>query len=153
MRHANPTLLALDLGTRTGWALLSEGQVVSGAFDMTPVPGESPGLRFIKFRKEFLPTFRKVQEVYYEEVHRHLGTQAAHIYGAFWGILHAWCLENDIPIYPLEVSHIKQNATGKGRAKKGEMVEAMEHRGYKPESEDEADALAILSLARRRRAS
>jgi len=151
MRHAAPSILAIDLGTKCGWALLSQGKIVSGTFDMTPVRGERDGVRFLKFRREFLGTFNGVREVYFEEVHRHLGTQAAHIYGGLWAILCEWCEQHTIPMKGLAVGTIKKHVTGKGTAKKGAMIAAMKARGFEPEDDNEADALAILSLARKLR--
>jgi hypothetical protein len=152
MRHANPSILALDLGTKTGWALYSEGEVISSTFDMVPRNGEGVGIRFLRFRREFLNNFKNVREVYFEEVRRHEGTHAAHIYGGLWATLCAWCEENTIPYHGLEVAQIKKHVTGKGNANKAQMVAAMRERGYKPIDDNEADALAILSFARKQRA-
>lgn len=150
-RHANPSILAIDIGTKLGWALLAQGRIVSGGFDMRPAVGEKPGLRFLKFRREFLSNFRQVQEVYFEEVRRHEGTHAAHVYGGFWAILLAWCEENSIPYRGVEVSDWKKNLGISGRAKKTDVLEAMKERGFDPKTEDEADALGILSFARKQR--
>lgn len=152
MRHAAPSILTIDIGTTLGWALLAEGRVVSGRFDMTPARGESAGVRFLRFRREFLPNFKAVREVYFEEVRRHEGTHAAHIYGGFWAILLSWCEENSIPYRGIEVAAIKKHVTGKGNARKADMVIAMQQRGFDPKDDNEADALAILSYARHLRA-
>ncbi len=152
MRHANPSLLAIDIGTQAGWAVLSEGKVISGTFDMRPAKDERVGIRFIRFRREFLAMFKNVREVWYEEVRRHEGTHAAHIFGAFWGILCAWAEENSITLHPVEVSAWKKHIGCKGNCGKEDVMEAMEKRGYKPDQFDEADALAILSYARKQSA-
>ena len=151
MRHIPPSILALDLGTTTGWALLAEGKVISGSFDMRPRHNENVGIRFLRFRKEFLSNFRAVREVYFEEVRRHEGTHAAHIYGGLWATLCAWCDENSIPYKGVEVSSWKKLITGKGNASKEVVMDAMLARGYKPFDHNESDALAILSYARRNR--
>lgn len=150
-RHAAPSILALDLGSQLGFAVLSQGKVVSGTYDMRPAKGEDPGQRFATFENEFLTRMRSIREVYYEQVRRHEGTHAAHVYGALWGILVKWCYENNIPCYGREVAAIKKFVTGKGNAKKKDMIEAMKQRGYNPEDDNEADALAILSFARHQR--
>ncbi len=153
MRHAAPSILSLDLGTCCGWALLSEGKVISGSFDMRPHAGEGVGIRFLRFRREFLPNFRAVREVYYEEVRRHEGTHAAHVYGGLWAILLSWGEENSIPIKPVEIGVWKKSLGVKGNAGKPEVMAAIKQRGLVPESYDEADALAILSYARKQRAA
>ena len=150
-RHAAPSILALDLGSLLGFAVLSQGKVVSGTYDMRPAKGQHPGMRFAIFENEFLRQFRSVREVYYEEVRRHEGTHAAHVYGALWGILVKWCYENSIPCYSREVAAIKKFATGKGNSKKELVIDAMRKRGYDPVDDNEADALAILSFARHNR--
>ena len=40
-----PAILALDLGTRTGWALAEHGRVESGVHVFDVQRGESPGMR------------------------------------------------------------------------------------------------------------
>jgi len=150
-RHANPSILAIDIGTTLGWALLAQGRVISGRFDMRPGNKEKPGIRFLRFRKEFLSNFRDVHEVYFEEVRRHEGTHAAHIYGGFWAILLSFCEENAIPYRGVEVAAWKQNLGLKGNAKKAEVIVEMRNRGHDPKDENEADALGILSFARKQR--
>ena len=150
-RHAAPSILALDLGSQLGFAVLSQGKVVSGTYDMRPAPGQAAGLRFAIFENEFLRQFRAVREVYFEKVRRHEGTHAAHVYGALWGILEKWCYQNDIPCYGREVGDIKKYIAGKGNASKAAVIEAVKQRGYSPEDDNEADALAILSFARHQR--
>lgn len=151
MRHAAPSILAIDIGTKLGWALLAEGQVRSGTFDMVPRDGEGVGIRFLRFRREFLSNFRGVREVYFEEVRRHEGTHAAHIYGGLWAILCAWCEENAIPYRGVEVSAWKKHIGCKGNAAKPEVMDAIIRRGFEPTGYDEADALGILSYARKQR--
>jgi crossover junction endodeoxyribonuclease RuvC len=79
-RHALPSLLCLDLATTTGWALSMQGKVVSGSMNFKPSRWEGGGMRFLRFRREFLDKMIGVREVYYEEVRRHLGVDAAHVY-------------------------------------------------------------------------
>lgn len=153
MRHAAPSVLALDLGTTVGWALYANGQFKSGSFKTKLNDGEIPGLRFLRFRREFLPTFHGVREVWFEKVRRHEGTHAAHIYGAFWGILQSWCAAEFIPCHEAEVGDIKKFIAGRGNATKAQVVAAVRKLGYEPEDENEADAIAILRLALKRRAA
>ena len=152
MRHANTSILALELGTTTGWAILADNRIVSGSFDMRPVAGQGVGVRFLRFRREFLNNFKAVREVYFEEVRRHEGTHAAHIYGGLWATLAAWCEENTIPYKGIEVAAIKKHITGKGNAKKADVIAAVQRRGFQPVDDNEADALALLSYIRKQRA-
>ena len=144
-------ILALDLGTTAGWAMrLSDGTIVSGTMAFRPGRYEGGGMRFLRFRSwldHLLGGAKGIGTVYFEEVRRHAGTDAAHIYGGFLAHLTAWCELNHIPYQGVPVGAIKRHATGKGNASKDAVVAAMRGRGFSPEDDNEADALAILSWA------
>jgi hypothetical protein len=145
------TILALDLGTTTGWAMrLADGSVVSGTMEFKPGRYEGGGMRFLRFRSwldhlEFAA--KKIDLLHFEEVRRHAGTDAAHIYGGFLAHLTAWCELKHIPYQGVPVGTIKRHATGKGNAGKEAVIAAMRSKGFNPEDDNEADALAILSWA------
>lgn len=144
------TLLALDLGTTMGWALARPGQITSGTQTFRPGRFEGGGMRYLRFGRwldEALGFVGKIEAVYFEEVRRHLGVDAAHAYGGFLGQLTAWCEQNGIPYQGVPVATIKRHATGKGNAKKAAMIAAMERRGHAPSDDNEADALALLHWA------
>lgn len=145
-RHANPSVLCLDLGTTTGWALCHQGKIVSGKKTFKASQFEGGGMRYLRFRREFLSTFRSVREVWFEEVHRHEGTDAAHVYGGLLATLTAWCEEHAIPYQGIGVGVIKKHITGKGNAGKEQVIAAVRAKGYQPADHNEADALAILDL-------
>lgn len=145
-------ILAIDIGTTTGWARCSrDGAVASGSESFAPKRMERPGQRWLKFRA-FLAEQRQqageIHAVYYEDVKQHAGTLAAHVYGGFLAMLEAWCAANNVPLRPLGVGQVKKHWTGKGNAKKDDMVAAARERGFHPVDDNHADALAILSLAR-----
>ncbi|WP_045770429.1 crossover junction endodeoxyribonuclease RuvC, partial [Xanthomonas albilineans] len=114
----NTTILALDLGTRTGWALQHcDGTITSGTEPFTPQRFEGGGMRFLRFKRwlnEVLSTTNPIHTVYFEEVRRHAGVDAAHAYGGFMGHLTAWCEHHQIPYQGVPVGTIKKHATGKG---------------------------------------
>jgi hypothetical protein len=143
------TLLALDLGTTTGWAISEGGLVSSGSQSFKPGRFEGGGMRFLKF-KRWLSTLeggdRCMSAVYYEEVRRHAGVDAAHAYGGFLAHLTAWCEARSIPYEGVPVGTIKRFATGKGNADKAAMIAAVKSHGFAPVDDNEADALALLHL-------
>ena len=145
------TILALDLGSTTGWAMrLTDGSVVSGTMEFRPGRYEGGGMRFLRFRSwlDHLEAGAKtIDLIHFEEVRRHAGTDAAHIYGGFLAHLSAWCELKHIPYQGVPVGTIKRHATGKGNAGKDAVIAAMRSKGFKPEDDNEADALAILSWA------
>jgi Holliday junction resolvasome RuvABC endonuclease subunit len=145
-------ILALDLGTATGWALrTADGRVTSGTQSFKPSRYEGGGMRFLRFRRWLTETKAAadgIAEVYFEEVRRHAGVDAAHAYGGFLATLTAWCEHHQIPYSGVPVGAIKKHATGKGNADKAAMVAAAQARGFTPADDNEADALALLEWAR-----
>ena len=145
-------ILALDLGTQCGWALgFRDGTVRHGSKSFHAKRNDGTGLRWSKFRAFLLETGRladSLQAVYYEDVHRHVGVYAAHAYGGFLAHLQHFCEVNRIPLVPVGVGQIKKHWTGAGNAKKDAMIEAAAKHGFQVTDDNDADALAILSLAR-----
>ena len=122
----NTTILALDLGTNTGWAVrLKDGQIISDTETFRPQRFEGGGMRYLRFKrrlKELLAVSQSIHAVYFEEVRRHVGVDAAHAYGGFLATLTAWCEHQNIPYQGVPVGTIKKHATGKGNASKEELV-------------------------------
>ncbi len=139
------TILALDLGTSTGWALQGT-PILSGVWDLKPRRFDGGGMRFVRFRSQLeeMQRLTPITRVAYEEVRRHMGVDAAHIYGGLQAVLTSWCEENKIPYESIQVQAIKRHATGKGNANKAAMIAAMQAKGFAPKDDNEADALALL---------
>jgi len=144
-------VLALDLGTTTGWALrLNTGGTVSGTVTFKPSRFEGGGMRFLRFRRwldEVTGLASGLDMIVYEQVRRHAGTDASHAYGGWLAILSAWCEQKSIAYEGVPVGTIKRYATGKGNADKAAMIAAMRARGFAPADDNEADALALLLWA------
>lgn len=139
-------VLALDLGTKCGWA--SGGvHAVHGTLNLAPGRFSGGGMRFLRFRQELATLLDGVGMVAFEEVRRHMGVDAAHVYGGLLAVLTSECEERGIPYEGFPVGSIKKHVTGKGNASKGEVVAAVQAVGYDPQTEDEADALALWLLA------
>ena len=85
--------------------------------------------------------------VFFEEVRRHAGVDAAHAYGGFLAHVTAWCEHHEIPYEAVPVGTIKRHATGKGNANKDAVIAAVRNLGFDPADDNEADALAILDWA------
>jgi hypothetical protein len=145
-------ILAIDIGTTTGWARCArDGKVASGSESFAPRRMEMAGQRWLKFRA-FLNEQRigagEIHAIYYEDVKNHAGTLAAHVYGGFLACLEMWCASNNVPLRPVGVGVVKKHWTGKGNADKAAMCDTARAKGFRPKDSNEADALAILSLAR-----
>ena len=141
-------ILALDLGTQTGWAMIGHDDLVeSGTVSFALRNGEGPGMRYARFRRwliDLKSAHGQIDKVYYEDVRRHIGTQAAHVYGGFLAVLMMWAEHHQIAYHGVGVGVIKKHATGQGNAKKPAMIEAMKARGYSVIDDNAADALALL---------
>ena len=150
-RPSVPSILALDLGTQTGWALRDrDGAVTSGSESFKPQRFEGGGMRYLRFKRwltEIKQSCDGIEAVYFEEVRRHAGVDAAHAYGGFMAHLTAWCEHHQIPYQGVPVGTIKKHATGKGNANKDQMISAARLRGHAPADDNEADAIALLHWA------
>lgn len=144
-------ILALDLGTSTGWAYKSaDTPITFGHQRFQPGRFEGGGMRFLRF-KQWLTEMKQqgIGAVYFEEVRRHMGVDAAHCFGGFLAVLTAWCEHYEIPYSGVPVGTIKKHATGKGNADKAAMIQAAKAKGFAVENDDEADALMLLDWALR----
>lgn len=143
-------ILALDLGTATGWATLNRDGVIACGTETFPSGKRNhPGQRWAAFRAWLNRTIEngQVHAIAYEDVKRHLGTDAAHAYGAFRALLEMVAASHNVQLLPVGVGTIKKTWTGRGNADKAAMLAEAKRRGFQPESDDAADALAILSWA------
>ena len=145
------TLLAIDPGTITGWALRSQGGLItSGTVSFRPSRYDGGGMRYLRFQNWLAEMDRisgPIATIWYEEIRRHIGTDAAHVYGGLLATLTAWAEMRGVPYQGVPVGTIKKHATGKGNASKAAMMEAARSRGYSPADDNEADAIAILLWA------
>lgn len=112
-------ILALDLATKCGYA----SNFGSGVWDLKPRTTESAGIRYVKF-EICLSEHPRPDVVVYEEVHAHMGVDAAHVYGGLQAVLQSWCIRQGIEYRGVGVATIKKFATGNHQAKKERMINA-----------------------------
>jgi len=139
-------ILALDLGTTTGWAMRApSGLVTSGRQSFKPGRYDGGGMRYLRFSR-WMDEIGEggLSGIWFEEVRRHAGTDAAHVYGGLMATLTSWAELRGIPYAGVPVGTIKKHATGKGNANKQAMIAAAVARGFAPADDNEADALALL---------
>ena len=145
------TILALDLATKTGWALrLASGQIISGTVSFRPSRYDGGGIRYLRFRRwldSMAADAAGIGVVHYEEIRRHLSTDAAHVHGGLLATLTSWCEQRSIAYQGAPVGTIKRYITGKGNAGKQAVIAAVRERGFSPADDNEADAIAILLWA------
>jgi Holliday junction resolvasome RuvABC endonuclease subunit len=141
-------ILALDTATKTGWALYVTGQETqrSGVQEFALRRGESPGMRFLRFRawlREMHELANKIDVVVYEQAHHRGGAATQLCVGMVTDVL-AWAADIGAETMPIHTGALKKFATGKGNAGKSEMVKAARGRGYDPEDDNAADACLLL---------
>ena len=144
-------MLALDLGTTTGWALRGhDGLITTGTASFKPGRYDGGGMRYLRFTNWLTELDRlsgPISAIWFEEVRRHAGTDAAHVYGGLMATLTAWCELRGVPYQGVPVGTIKRHATGKGNAPKEAMIAAARARGLSTVDDNEADAIALLVWA------
>jgi hypothetical protein len=152
-------LLGFDLGLHCGIAFAEFADNGAAVWDSWTVDvREAPKMeQFLRLADAFDHaisggTSRKLYRspekpttVYFEIVRGHRGTKAAHAYGGGLAVLQMVCHRAGVRLAPVEVSHVKREATGKGNAKKVEMVEAARKRWGFVMDENEADARYIIA--------
>lgn len=144
-------VLALDLGTRTGWALRwDEGHVGSGVEDLSGARRrESLGLRVLRFRRwlrEVLSLSRPSLVVYERPV-IHTAWHHRSVAHNMEGVLLAE-IEGRRDYVSPPPSLVKRHATGRGSPTRAQVLEAARARWGRTVSDlDEADALCLLAWA------
>ena len=152
-------ILALDLATKTGWAMWDGARMESGVQDFTKRRGESNGMLFLRFNQwlgtitaRHLMNFGSCVDLMVFEQAHHRGGAATEIavglmtrvleFGARYGIDHT-------SVHSLT---LKKWATGSGKADKV-IMRAAACKFTKPErhiglmGDDEADAILLLQYA------
>lgn len=132
------TTLALDLGTKTGWALCDQGVLRAGtwklATDAVLRKARKEGPFDLRDRdpraSELLRLLRAVQpvvqRVVWEDVQFSSSTAQTQLWATFRGVLWAFLADHPtIHAVPVPVGTLKKFATGSGNADKNEMKEAL----------------------------
>lgn len=144
-------VLALDLGLTTGWAIRTCDEFISsGTLSLKSSRYDGGGMRYLRFTNWLSEMDRlsgPIEAIYFEEVRRHAGTDAAHVYGGLMATLTAWAELRGVPYQGVPVGTIKRHATGHGNANKQAMIDAARKHGFSPADDNEADAIAILLWA------
>lgn len=148
-------ILALDLGTRMGWAMMADGRIKSGTAHFAPGKLQGPGARYLKLRSWLADTKYSAGQsfdlVVVERVINHVSAHSAHVYGGMLAHVQAWCEHHQMPLEEFSPGTIKKFATGKGNATKDEMIQSAKDAGYHPQDDNEADAIALLRMTIRNR--
>lgn len=142
-------VLGIDPGTQCGFALLDDGdRIASGTWDLSIQRHESAGMRFVRLEKQLREILEDgVDLVAFEEVARHAGTQAAHIYGGIVAVIKLTAEKKELAYVGIPVGTVKKRATGRGNADKTAMSDAAVARWGSANDDNEADALFVALTA------
>ena len=141
-------ILALDPGTKCGFALLDNTNIISGTWDLSIKRDESRGMRLIRLRNK-LNEIGKIDLLVFEVSKNFVSSLGAEVAGEIRGVIITWAYDMKVEYKGIHYSLIKKFATGKGNANKKMMVEIANKIYNKTiESEDEADALLLLHYIR-----
>jgi len=143
-------ILALDAATKTGFAIAENSKIYeSGVQDFSKKRGESNGMMFIRFRKWLRNIIETTQPdvVVYERAHFRGGAATELCVGLQTRIQEV-CEELRINYDAVHTATIKRYATGKGSAKKADIMNWAEKILRRPPIDDnEADAVAMACWA------
>jgi len=147
-------ILTIDPGTRCGWAALwGNGNIDSGVQEFPLGRGDSPGMRYIRFRVWFvdLLVLTKPELVVYERPFMR-GGFATEFLSALTSRIQEECSARKIEYQAVNPATLKKAITGTAKSDKAAMVRAADERwrGHFCRSikdDDEADALNLLSMA------
>lgn len=143
-------ILALDTATKTGFCMTGG---ISGVFEADLRRGESPGMRFLRFRAWLTETIQlagigKGDVIAFELAHHRGGAATQLCVGLTTEVLAAAaaCGAETMPVH---TATLKKWAAGNGRAGKPEMIERAKELGYKPIDDNHADACCLYEYAKK----
>ena len=142
-------ILSLDMATLTGWAIgLTASRSGVEKFDVPR--GASPGTRYLRMTSWLIKTIteNKIDLIVYEMPHQR-GGAATEIALGFAATVQQVCAHMNVEHFAVRADTVKIFATGKGKAKKEEMiVQCAAKLGLVAEDDNHADALWILAWAK-----
>lgn len=148
---ASGGMLCLDLGTKTGWASAMPGEAPSHSHIRLP-NDRGDGAFFSAFRCFLLDmvTVTAPRLIVYEAPLITSGmTHVQTVFRLFGLAAHTVEIAHisEVRCEPANNATVKKFLTDNGRAKKPEVMDAIRARGWEPDDENEADALAVLLWA------
>ena len=140
-------ILALDIATKTGWAI----ENFSGTWDFSLKKGDSDGMRLLRIRA------RVKEVVESENIDLVVWERAAGLFKSaiiteseLIGAVKLFCEENKLNYTSYSATEIKKFFTGKGNAKKADMLNEAKRRfpNRNIKDDNEADAIALLEFTK-----
>lgn len=153
-----PTVLSLDLATNVGFAVYAPGAGIrSGTWRVAP-PATGIGVFLHRFDEQLTERLRLFAPTYVifeapwvgPQTHQDTARKLLGLAGETERVCHREGLA-ERNVYEANNAAVRKHFCGKGRGPRAEMkdrvIRACRERGWAPESDDEADALAVLDYA------
>lgn len=144
-------ILALDIATKTGFAKLGNGEIVSGVYDMSENKGDmgKMGSFFSQWLYCQILDEPRVNHLIIERTVLPPKCNGDIVYrlSGLAFVAHQVAFDLSIPRFEVVPGVLKKFVTGNGRAKKKDMIAAVCEWGFNPQDDNEADALALLTYA------
>ena len=149
-------ILALDLGTDTGWSIANDNKLIGfGTQNFDLKRGESNGMRFLIFRQWLERLWDDVEGfglVMYELPHMR-GGPATDLLIGLQTVVQEFCALHSTQYQSLHTSTLKKLATGHGHASKDDMIASakaswnddLTRLKRRVENDNEGDSLCLLA--------
>lgn len=138
---------ALDLGVTTGWCMGTRTGWESGTVSFPLFRGESPGMRYYRFRRWLEDNTGDVDLYVYEQTVAGPGAIAREIAANFAGRVQETAARRDAQHAAVYPATLKKWLTGSGKAGKPAMLAAVLARWGHADTDHQADAIACFHYA------
>ena len=139
-------ILALDLATKTGWAMDTYQPYCKDSGVVNLNPKDSQGGRFLTLRKWLEHQPYKFDLMVCEKPHFRGWNPTIVAVGLFTEVI-AYAVKHSMDFRMVHTGTLKKWATGSGRASKLDMIKAATMKGWNPVDDNEADACLLLEYA------
>lgn len=143
-------ILGLDIATKTGWAVIENNQIIeSGVQDFAIKRGESPGMKFLRFRQWISELIDMTQPkfIVYEMAHYRGGAATECCVGLITRVQEMAAAQG-IEYTSVHSSTLKKFICGHGKADKKAIQEAMGKKfGITIIDDNHGDAIALCWYA------
>ncbi len=147
-------VLALDLATCTGFAFgdISKGERPKYGYVNLPKTGDDVGYFLVAFEQWLTDkiVFDKPGTIIFEAPILTAGRTSPAVARKLFGlanVVEMFCYRHSISVRSTNIMAVKKYFTGRGNAKKHDMIKAATDLGFKIAVDDEADALGIYFQA------
>ena len=139
-------ILALDIATTTGW----KTETASGVWKLRQKKDDSTGMKLVRL-KSYLKELIELEHIELVAYERPAGMFKSAIISEseLIGVVLLLCEELSLQCTAYSPTEIKKFATGKGNAKKIDMIAKAVELGYNPADDNEADAIHLYLLAKK----